>query len=180
MIADKQRRNLPVRGVVAISAAIGLAAVTLLIGLAPEWTALRHRPHDSPLPSRALADALDYPPNQPHQPAGRTLDDVLLAPAGSCGALRLAYGTPVPAPSRECLAQALDEQRSKQLSIVRGHGQRTRITYLRSYAGSTGLSIWTARSGPGERTAWTLRRCPVASGLGRLGRCDRVLSPSPG
>ena len=89
--------------------------------------------------------------------------------ASSCGVVRLNGQEQVSQPFTGCLARAIKQSRSAELTVIRHVARGTTTTAYRSVAGQTGLLV-----GRGTDSGWVVRDCPDAKGAGELRVCTRV------
>jgi hypothetical protein len=94
--------------------------------------------------------------------------------ASSCGVVRLSQHERAPQPFRGCLARAIRDSQSAQLTVIRAIDGVTTITAARSVATQTGLLVGRGTRADDGLTTWVVRDCPDARGVGNLGFCTRI------
>jgi hypothetical protein len=77
-------------------------------------------------------------------------------------------------PFTGCLASAISDSQSAQLTVIRTVAGVTTTTAYRSVAGQTGLLVGRGASTDNDAAVWVVRDCPDAVGVGDLGPCRQV------
>ncbi|MEP6527192.1 MAG: hypothetical protein ABJA86_08505 [Nocardioidaceae bacterium] len=94
--------------------------------------------------------------------------------ASSCGVVRLSRHERVPQPFRGCLARAIRDSQSAQLTVLHTIDGVTTTSAYRSVATQTGLLVGQGTRADDGVTTWVVRDCPGARAVGNLGPCTRV------
>jgi hypothetical protein len=145
-----------------VATSLAVATVVLLLVLSPGEP--ERRPVAKPVDPAGFDDLLR---SSSLGLVGRgSLGDLF---ATSCGVVRLNRHEHVSQPFTGCLASAIKQSRSAELTIIRHVAGSTTTTAYRSVAGQTGLLL-----GRGTDGGWILRDCPDAKGVRELRVCTRV------
>jgi hypothetical protein len=152
--------------VVAMSLAV--ATVVLLLVLAPGGP--ERRPVAKSVEPPGFEDLLRSP-SLGLVETGGSLGDLY---ASSCGVVRLSRHERIPQPFRGCLARAIRDSQSAQLTVLRTIAGVTTTTAYRSVATQTGLLVGRGTRDVDGLTTWVVRDCPDARGVGNLDLCTRV------
>ena len=151
-----------------VATSLAVATVVLLLVLSPGGP--ERRPVAKSVEPPGFEDLLRSPSLGLVETPG-SLGDLY---ASSCGVLRLRRHERVPQPFRGCLARAINDSQSAQLTVIRTIAGVTTTTAYRSVAGQAGLLVGRGTSTGEAPAVWVVRECPDASGVGDLGRCPRV------
>jgi hypothetical protein len=151
-----------------VATSLAVATVVLLLVLSPGGP--ERRPVAKPMGLPGFEDLLRSP-SLGLVETGGSLGDLY---ASSCGVVRLRLHERVPQPFTGCLARAIKNSQSAQLTVMRTRAAVTTTTAYRSVAGQAGLLIGLGISKGDEPTVWVVRDCPDATRIGHLGVCTHV------
>lgn len=146
-----------------VATSLAVATVVLLLVLSPGEP--DRRPVTKPVDPPGFDDLLRSPSLGLVGTRG-SLGDLF---ATSCGVVRLNGHKQVSQPFTGCLAGAIRQSRSAELTVIRHAAGVTTTTAYRSIAGQTGLLL-----GRGTDSGWVVRDCPDAKGIRELRVCTRV------
>jgi len=147
---------------------MAVATVVLLLVLSPGGP--ERRPVSKPVEPPGFEDLLRSP-SLGLVETGGSLGDLY---ASSCGVIRLRLHERIPHPFSGCLARAVGNSQSAQLTVMRTRAAVNTTTAYRSVAGQTGLLVGRGLSKDDEPTVWVVHDCPDATGVGSLGLCTQV------
>jgi hypothetical protein len=147
---------------------MAVATVVLLLVLSPGGP--ERSPGTKPAESPGFDDLLRSP-SLGLVETGGSLGDLY---ASSCGVVRLRLHERIPQPFTGCLARAVKNSQSAQLTVIRTRTAVTTTSAYRSVAGQTGLLIGRGTGKDDEPTDWVVRDCPDATRVGHLGLCTQV------
>jgi hypothetical protein len=146
-----------------VATSLAVATVVLLLVLSPGEP--DRRPVAKPVDPPGFDDLLRSP-SLGLVETGGSLGDLF---ATSCGVVRLHGREHVSQPFTGCLARAIKQSRSAELTVIRHVASGTTTTAYRSVAGQTGLLL-----GRGTDSGWVVRDCPDAKGVRELRVCTLV------
>lgn len=151
-----------------MATSLAVAIVVLLLVLSPGGP--ERRPVAKSMEPPGFEDLLRSP-SLGLVETGGSLGDLY---ASSCGVVRLSRHERVPQPFRGCLARAIRDSQSAQLTVLRTLDGVTTTSAYRSVATQTGLLVGRGTRADDWLTTWVLQDCPDARGVGNLGLCTRV------
>jgi hypothetical protein len=151
-----------------VATSLAVATVVLLLVLSPGGP--ERRPVANPLERPGFEDLLRSP-SLGLVETGGALGNLY---ASSCGVIRLKVHEGIPQPFTGCLARAIEDSQSAQLTVMRTRAAVTTTTAYRSVAGQTGLLVGRGTTKDDEPTLWVVRDCPDATQVRHLGLCTQV------
>jgi hypothetical protein len=151
-----------------VATSLAVATVVLLLVLSPGGP--ERRPMAKSVEPPGFEDLLRSP-SLGLVETGGSLGDLY---ASSCGVVRLSRHERVPQPFRGCLARAIRDSQSAQLTVIRALDGVTTTTAYRSVATQTGLLVGRGTRADDGLTTWVVRDCADARGVGNLGFCTRI------
>ena len=146
-----------------VATSLAVATVVLLLVLSPGEPG--RRPVAKPVDPQGFDDLLRSP-SLGLVETGGSLGNLF---ATSCGVVRLTGHERVTQPFTGCLARAIKESHSAELTVIRRIAGVTKTTAYRSVAGQTGLLLGKETNG-----VWVIRDCPDAKGIRELRLCTRL------